>query len=75
MQTDISAPVSQLEDDIDPLEYMVMEQAEGVLAEIRDVGSADIQSETIRMSIYATLLEIQNETKRLVKVYEEHISS
>ena len=65
MKTDITAPTSQLEEDIDPLEYLALEEFEGVRDSLKALRTVTIKSSTIGGRMAQVLQEVRQHVKTL----------
>jgi ParB/RepB/Spo0J family partition protein len=65
MKTDITAPTSQLEEDIDPLEYLALEELEGVRDTLISLLATPIKSRTIAGQMIKVFSEIEEAIEQL----------
>lgn len=65
MRTDITAPKSQLEETIDPLEYLALEELEGVVDSLTTILNMRIESQTIGSKMVKTVMQIKDLVKQL----------
>lgn len=65
MKTDITAPKSQLEETIDPLEYLALEEFEGIVDSLRTISNMKIRSHTIAGQLAQTLQKIKEQVNIL----------
>jgi len=65
MKTDITAPTSQLEEDIDPLEYLALEELEEARDILKRINEAAINSQTIFNKMMVIYQEIKAEVQKM----------
>ena len=65
MKTDITAPTSQLEENIDPLEYLALEELEDVRDTLTSLLTVPIKSQTIAGLMIKTFMEIEEVIEQL----------
>ena len=68
MRTDVTAPNSQLEEDIDPLEYLALESVKQDIELLETAVVQEVQSTTIRRAMLRITQEIQEKVKKLSNV-------
>ncbi|KKL05845.1 hypothetical protein LCGC14_2601980, partial [marine sediment metagenome] len=65
MRTDVTAPDSQLEEDIDPLDFLALEAVKHVVSLLETGLLLPVESVTIRKAMLPIVQEIEEQAKEL----------
>jgi len=67
LRTDITAPVSQLKEDIDPLEYLALEEVENIEKALTNLVDMEIKSSTILNKLLPLIEDIIQLSKKVLE--------